>query len=318
MLARMQSQKSRHRQNTGQRLAAAVPAGYAVLSFPVALIALICGAVAMGASPVFVRHAEVGPLISAFWRVALGLPILLVWAWAEAAFAGRRLQIRFDTPVLFAGFFFAGDLIFWHLAIVNTTMANATLMSCLAPLWVLLFSGMFIGENVTRNSFYGLALCLAGAAMLIGSSYTVDASRILGDVYGLITSVFFGLYFLATRVGRRTQGSGAFLFASTIVTTMILLLVAISTGGAFLPESLSGYLSLLSLGVISHAGGQGLLAVALGSLTAAFSSLVIFIEAVAAAKFGWILFGEKMGGWELFGAVLVLGGIWIARPGKTG
>lgn len=317
MLTRMQRQNSTDNRKPQRRLAAAVPANYAVLSFPVALAALVCGAIAMGASPVFVRQAEVGPFISAFWRVALGLPVLLIWAWGEAKFAKRTLKIHFDLPVLYAGLFFAGDLIFWHLAIVHTTMANATLMSCLAPLWVLLFSGMFIGETVPRKSFYGLGVCLAGAAMLIGSSYNIDPSRILGDIYGFITSLFFGLYFLAARVGRRNQSSGAFLFASTVITAAILLIVAIIAGGAFLPHTLSGYFSLASLGIISHAGGQGLLAIALGSLTAAFSSLVIFIEAIAAAILGWILFGEAMGGWQFFGAALVLGGIWIARPGKS-
>ena len=41
--------------------------------------ALIIGAVAMGLSPIFVRLAGVGPFTSAFWRVALALPVLYGW-----------------------------------------------------------------------------------------------------------------------------------------------------------------------------------------------------------------------------------------------
>ena len=44
-----------------------------------AFIALVTGAIAMGISPIFVRWADVGPLTSAFWRVALGLPALYLW-----------------------------------------------------------------------------------------------------------------------------------------------------------------------------------------------------------------------------------------------
>ena len=44
--------------------------------------------------------------------------------------------------------------------------------------------------------------------------------------------------------------------------------------------------ALAGLALISHSGGQGLLTYALGHLAAAFSSLVIFIEAVAAAQRG--------------------------------
>lgn len=288
------------------------------LAFPAAFAALVAGAVAMGASPVFVRYAEIGPFSSAFWRVALALPVLLVWAWWENRRFGRRLELRLTGAVLAAGVFFAGDLTFWHLAILNTTVANATLMACLAPFWVLLLSRLTIGEPPPPNAFAGLAICLSGAAMLIGSSYSVEPERIWGDFYGVVTSFFFGLYFLAVRAGRRNMAGGPLLFLSSLVTTAVLFVIAIVAGGNFLPQTPYGYGALLLLGVVSHAGGQGLLAVALGSLTAGFSSLVIFMEALAAAALGWIIFDEAMGLWQLTGAGLILGGIWIARPQNVG
>src|SRR5438270_8190361 len=44
-----------------------------------ALAALVAGAIAMGASVLFVRWADVGPYASAFWRVFLALPFLFLW-----------------------------------------------------------------------------------------------------------------------------------------------------------------------------------------------------------------------------------------------
>ncbi|MEZ5871062.1 MAG: DMT family transporter [Nitratireductor sp.] len=291
-----------------------VAAPSTTLGFTLAFSALIAGSIAMGVSPVFVRTAEIGPFSSAFWRVTVALPALFLWAYLEARSHKRALRISWPVPILLSGLFFAGDLTFWHLAIMNTTMANATLMSCLAPVWVLILSSTFIGEKVPRRSFGGLAICLIGAALLIGSSYRIDPSRLLGDFYGFVTSLFFGLYFLAIRVGRRSMGSGELTFASTTVTSLALLIFAIASGNAFLPQTATGYASLASLGLISHAGGQGLLAVALGSLSAAFSSLVIFLEAVAAAFFGWAVFGESMGPLQFAGGSLILAGIWVARP----
>jgi len=285
----------------------------------IAFAALLGGALAMGVSPVFVRTAEIGPFASAFWRVATALPVLVLWAWLEARAQARAggtspAMLTFAPPVILSGLFFAGDLTFWHLAVLNTTMANATLMSCLAPVWVLLLSGAFIGEPVPRRSFYGLALCLAGAALLVGSSYGIDKSRIVGDIYGIITSVFFGLYFLAIRVGRRQASGGVLTLSSTIVTCLVLLVVALVSGDAMLPETAKGYASLGALGLVSHAGGQGLLTLALGILSAAFSSLVIFLEAFAAALFGWLFFGETLGPMQIAGGGLILLGVWIARP----
>jgi drug/metabolite transporter (DMT)-like permease len=65
---------------------------------------------------------------------------------------------------------------------------------------------------------------------------------------------------------------------------------------------------------ISHAGGQGLLSVALGRLLAVFSSLVIFLEAIAAAAFGWMILGEPLTVVQVMGGALILLGIWTARP----
>ncbi len=287
------------------------------LSTTLALAALVTGALAMGISPVFVRHADVGPFASAFWRVSLALPILLAWTLLERRARGdERLWRGFSLApaVVLSGLFFAGDLAFWHLAILNTTMANATFMACLAPVWVLVLSGIFIGEPVPARSFVGLAICLAGASLLIGSSWSVDPGRLIGDFYGLVTSFFFGLYFLALRVARRTLKSGELAFSSTFVTSLVLLGVALISGNGLLPSTPEGVLALAALGFVSHAGGQGLLTVALGTLSAVFSSLVIFIEAIAAAMFGWLFFAEAMGPYQIGGALLIMAGIWLARP----
>lgn len=287
------------------------------LAFPFAFAALVMGAFAMGVSPVFVRFAEVGPFASAFWRVFFGLPVLFVWAWFETRRAGRGIDWQFDKVILLSGLFFAGDLMFWHLAILNTTIANATLMATLAPVWVALFSRAFIGEEVSREAVIGLVICLCGAAMLVGSSLQIAPERLWGDFYGFITSIFFGLYFLAVRVARRRRKGGEVTFISTIVTTVILFVVALVSANQMIPDTGRGWAALIAMGTFSHAGGQGLLAVALGSLSAAFSSLVIFVEALAAAFMGWLIFNEKLSMLQLVGSAFILFGVWYARPRRT-
>ncbi len=286
------------------------------LPFAFAFSALVMGAIAMGISPVFVRLAEVGPFASAFWRVSLALPFLFIWLWLEARqnAVSLRNTLVFDKAVLLTGVFFAGDLFFWHLSILNTTIANATLLSCLAPVWVALFSGAFIGEPVNRNTLVGLLICLVGAAFLIGGSFSVAPERLLGDIYGFLTSIFFGLYFLAVRVARRTHGTGALTFMGGCVTAAMLLAITLLAGQGLWPQTMAGVAALFALGLVSHIGGQGLLTLALGALSATFSSLVIFIEAVAAAFFGWLIFTEALEPIQIAGGSFILVGIWIARP----
>lgn len=292
----------------------------------IAFAALILGAVAMGASPIFVRFAEVGPLTSAFWRVALALPALWLWTRREQAAAARDGRKdaglseaeRGAIPALvMAGLLFSGDLIFWHLAIVNTSVANATFLATLAPVWVVLGSGLLLGEQVDRKVITGLMFGLAGMAFLIGGTISLNPENLDGDLYGVVTSFFFGGYFLAVRRARRIFGSGRTLFLSTIVTAAVLLVVALVLEDRIWPFTVYGAAALVALALISHVGGQGLLAYALGFLPAAFSALVIFVEAVAAAALGWIILGETIGLTQLFGAVAIFMGIAIARPQRS-
>lgn len=290
--------------------AAALPAKDTAIAFA----ALVIGAFAMGASPIFVRLADVGPFASAFWRCALALPFLAIWALSEPK--ETRAMFSADRAVLLSGLFFAGDLFFWHLSILATTVANATFIATMAPVWVAFGAWVVFREKISQANFMGLALCLIGGAALIGQSYSFAPERLLGDGYALVTSVFFGLYMLAVSNARTRLkiGAGSLAFMSAAVTCAVLFVVAMLLETNFMPRSLNGWLTLLSLAIVSQVLGQGLLAVALGKLPATFSSLVIFLEAVGAAALGWLVLNEALGAVQLFGGALILFGIWIARP----
>ncbi len=53
---------------------------------------------------------------------------------------------------------------------------------------------------------------------------------------------------------------------------------------------------------------------ALGKLPALFSSLVIFMEGIAAAVFAWLILGEAVGPLQALGGLVILIGIAVARP----
>ena len=274
--------------------------------------ALVTGAVAMGVSPIFVRLADVGPFASAFWRVALALPVL--YAWMRVSERDDRPRRAFSPETIWAGLAFTGDLFFWHLSIVTTSVANATFFATTAPIWVVLFGWLLFRIRPTGGVVAGLALCLLGGAALLAQSLHLKPVGALGDFYGLVTGMFFGLYFLAVRAARAQSSAARVTFEATVITAALLLAAALALEGAILPNSLNGIADLVALAWISHAGGQGLLAVALGRLPAAFSSLVIFLEAIAAALFAWALLGEPVSAVQAAGGFAILAGIYVARP----
>jgi drug/metabolite transporter (DMT)-like permease len=282
----------------------------------VPLAMLVVGAIAMGASPIFVRLADVGPFTSAFWRVALALPVLYAWMRLSER-GGTQASESFSRATTWAGIAFTGDLFFWHLSIVTTSVANATFFATTAPIWVIVFGWLLWRQRASAGVLLGLALCMLGGAALLAHSLTIKGGGALGDLYGLITGVFFGLYFLAVQAARQRSGAARVTFEATLITAALLLVVALSLEHQRLPHTLRGVAALVALAWISHAGGQGLLAVALGRLPATFSSLVIFLEAIAAACFAWIILGEPVTLVQAAGGLTILAGIYVARPSES-
>ena len=283
-----------------------------------AFAALLAGGAAIAFSPIFVRLADVGPMQSAFWRVGLAVPFLGAWA-AWAARRARPPDGRGSAPqmalapVLAAGVFFAGDLGFWHLAIVYTTVANATLLANFAPIFVTLGGWLVLGQRVTRLFLVALAISLGGAALLVGASFGAAGTRLAGDAFGAVTAMFYGAYMLAIWRSRGTGGTAAVMALSSAVSALLLFPVALGWEGDLLPQSPRGWLIVLALAVIPQVAGQSLIAYAMAHLPASLSSLSLLIQPVLAAVYAMAILGEGMGAMQVAGGAIVLAGIYLAR-----
>ncbi|MEQ8370457.1 MAG: DMT family transporter [Alphaproteobacteria bacterium] len=283
-----------------------------------ALAALACGALAIAFAPIFVRLSEIGPLGTAFWRPLLAMPMLWLWlAATPVETPAHRPMTRRDLALFaLAGLCFAGDLGFWHFSIALTSVANATLLPNTAPIFVTLVAWLIFRERVTRLFLAGMAVAFAGMAVLMGDSISVSASTLVGDGLSIVTAFFYGCYFLVVERLRRQHGPGRIIFWSSLFTALIMLPALLVAGEPLLATTLSGWLVLLGLAAVSHAGGQGLIAYALAHLPATFVSVGLLLQPVAAAILAWLLLAEALGPLQAIGGVIVLGGVFIARKGR--
>lgn len=280
-----------------------------------ALPALLLGATFIGLSPIFVRVSDVGPTASAFWRVALAVPVL----WPLVALFARPAAHALEWKALaVAGLAFAGDLAFWHWSIRFTSVANSTLLANLASLFVTAALWLFWRERPSGRFLVGLAAALLGVGMLVRSSLTFAPGALLGDAFGVITACFYAAYILAVK-GLRDRGAGTLqlMAVTTTVTAVLLLPVALVSGEPLLPQSAAGWLKLAGLAWVSHCAGQGLIAYSLAHLPAAFSSVSLLFQPVMAALFAWWLLSEPLVPLQLVGGIVVLVGIWLARRGSA-
>ena len=282
-----------------------------------ALFALFCGATFIALSPIWVRLADVGPTASAFWRVALAVPLL----WAAVAIAPRaRGTPHADWRMLVvAGVAFAGDLAFWHWSIQFTSVANSTLLANLASIFVTLAAWVLWRQRPRALFLVALALALVGVGMLVRTSVDFAPRALLGDALGVVTAMFYAWYLLTVK-GLRNRGAATLrlMAVTSTVTALVLLPAALASGETMLPGGAGGWLILLGLAWITHAGGQGLIAYALAHLPAAFSSVGLLFQPVMAAAFAWVLLGEPLVVLQVAGGAVVLAAIYLARRSSRG
>ena len=276
-----------------------------------ALVAVVVANVALAFGPLFVRLSDTGPVAAAFWRIALAVPLL-----AAAALAGRRPAPaarpggRVWLFVLFAGIAFAADLGSWHLGILHTTMANATLLgnsaTFLFPIWG------FLVARAWPTRMQGMALLLAagGVALLMGRSYQLDPRHLAGDLLCVLAGVLYALYFILMSDVRRALAPLPALALSSVASLPALLACALLLGERIAPQQWG---PLIALALVCQVLGQGCMIYALGRLQPLVIGLALLLQPTVATAIGWIGFGEALGAPDFAGIAMIAVALVLVR-----
>lgn len=279
------------------------------------LIALFAGGLAIGGSPIFVRLSEVDPLATAFWRTALSLiPFLLFALFRQRQALGMPKNAAELRELALPGLFLAADLALWHLSIRMTSVANATLLINLSPVFVTFASWALFGTVITRRFLVGLAISVLGVAVLkSGGANGFGGGHWLGDAFAILGAVFYAGYMLTLGQARNRFTTLQVMIWNSGVAALAILPIALLTEQAIVPQSLHGWGIVTGLSMISHVGGQAAIIYALAYLPTAFSSLTLLLQPVVAAILGVVLLNEPLGWNGILGGAGVLAGILIAR-----
>ncbi|AHF82408.1 membrane protein [Rhizobium leguminosarum bv. trifolii WSM1689] len=282
-----------------------------------ALAALLLGGAAIGGSPIFVRLSEVGPMATAFWRVALALiPIVIVSLLKKER--GPKPQSLSDYGMLvLPGVMLALDLAAWHLSLTMTSVANATLLANLAPVFVTLIAFVFFSARISRVFALGLVLALSGVVILKGGPAAIGNGDLRGDGIAMIAAFFYACYILAIGRLRSRFDTIRIMLWSTACAAVCIFPIGLIYEGHMLPASVYGWSIVFGLAFISHAGGQVAITYALAYLPAAFSSLTLLLQPVVAAILAWALLNEAIGTMQALGGAVVLAGIMVARTSRA-
>ncbi|MEH3122860.1 MAG: DMT family transporter [Sphingomonas phyllosphaerae] len=275
-----------------------------------ALVAVIVANAALAFGPLFVRVADTGPVAAAFWRMALAVPMLaaiaLITRQPGTAAPSRRVWLF----VALAGVAFAADLGTWHLGILHTTMANATLLgnsaTFLFPLWGFLVARAW----PTRMQGVALLLAAAGATLLMGRSYQLDPRHLAGDLLCIVAGVLYALYFILMSDVRRALAPWPALALSSLASLLPLLGYALVLGERVMPQH---WTPLIALALVCQLLGQGCMIYALGRLSPLVIGLALLIQPAVAATIGWVQFGEALAAPDFVGIAMIAAALVLVR-----
>jgi drug/metabolite transporter (DMT)-like permease len=297
-----------------------------------AYAALALGALCIGFSAIFTKWAGVPGPVSGFYRVVIATGVLAVpfalqttrrrarsrsGPGLDGAQVASSTSFSFTLPLLWgtalAGLFFACDLGLWNTALLFTNAANATLLGNTSTLWVSIGATLFFGIRLRRRFWIGMALALAGAAIIVGRDAIIHPNLGWGDLLSVGSSLFYAGYILNTQRVRQRMDTLSFMWLSSASAAVLLLAYCLATGLLLSGFSMDTYLSLAALGIISHVIGWMAINYALGHLPAPITAVSLLSQPVVTAVASVFLLAEAISIYQVAGGALVLLGIYIVN-----
>lgn len=282
-----------------------------------AILALLLGGLLISCSPIFVRFAETGPIVTAFWRLALAIVPMLILSNRMSHGADQlKPQSITDMAILAVpGILIGLELVTWHISLTMTSVANSTLIVNLSPIFVALGGWLFLKQKISRIFLSGLIMAIIGVLILKGGPDTSAHSSLEGDALALFAAVLYAGYILMLGFTRRRFSTSTIMVYTTISASLVILPLALIFEAQYFPTTLFGWVIVFALAWITQAGGQSLITFAIAWLPVAFSSLTLLIQPVVAAILAWVLLSEPLSIWQICGGLVVIAGIMQARRG---
>ncbi len=293
------------------------------------LIVLAFGILAVSTASIFIRfaQAEAPSLVIAAYRLTIAALIL-----APIALFKRRQEItslsrRELVLALASGFFLALHFATWITSLEYTTVASSVVLVTTIPLWVALLSPFTVKEPISRLVLLGMVIALMGG-VIIGLSDAcqtagfrvtcpsltefIGGKAFWGDLLALTGAIMAACYML---IGRRLRGKMSlvsYIFIVYGVAAVVLVIIMFAAGYQPFPYSAKVYLWLVLLAVVPQLLGHSSFNWALRYVSAAYISIALLGEPVGSTILAFFILHETPGGLKIFGAILILAGIYLA------
>lgn len=279
---------------------------------------MVLGGIVLGSIGVFVQEAAQPPLVTVWFRCAFGVLALFLWSAATGTVQDLRLRgTQFSVACATGGFMVLNWIMFFA-AISRTSIAVATVVFHIQPIWVIVFSALFLHEPVSRRQWIAAPVALVGLALTTGLLDDLHSAHWndRGYLLGLLLCVGASLsYTGVTLLTKRVQGIRPFSL-SFWQCVVGLLLLAWAPWLLGWPQQPRTWAWLVGLGAIHTGLAYVILFAGMVRLTLGKIAVLQFVYPLAAVMFDYGVFGTTLSPVQLVGVALMGFAVWtIRKPG---
>lgn len=267
-------------------------------------IAAVCWGLAGGVGGLLIAR-DWDPFVVSFYRGVLTLFFAAVWLGVSRRFYGFG-SIGLWAWSFLAGAGVAGAFSFYFAGMQYGSVAVAATLLYSAPVFVFLVGFLAGFERMTVGKLAGLALIVAGVALLTGFfSQASSGLSPMAVAIGLLSGLCYAAFIFGFRYAS-SHGSPQAVMAIAFMAECLILLAIIGEGAWARPIAGVDIGQLMLLGVVG--GGVSFLLYIYGLRRSrpGLAALTAMAEPITAALFGLLVLGQTLSIRQIAGAVLVI------------
>ena len=257
-------------------------------------------------------HAPVVAIVA--YRMLFAVVIIAPLAYASrfsAAGKTRAPLARADIiAASAAGGLFSLDVTLWALSLNFTSVASASLLVSMDPVFVALLAALLFGERPTLAMSAGMAIAVCGAAIITIGDVHISARALAGDALALAAALAETGYLLIGRHVRRRVDT--LRYVSIVYTACgVCVWIAFLASGIQLrlsPHDLEiGFALAISATVVGHT----LVSKSLGHMPAAVVAISFLSQPIITASLAYVILHQVIAPLTAIGGIVALGGIAV-------
>ena len=207
------------------------------------------------------------------------------------------------------GVVLAAGYLFQTTGLLFTSPTNSGLITGLFVVFAPLADRLLFGANLSRQVVLAVALSLVGMVLLAGGG---PEGANWGDLLTLLCAAALGLHIALLSRYAASHDAGALTLAQILSMALLFFIVWPFFATVSLPPS-EVWVALLVTGLLASAGAFLVQTTVQQHIPAARTAIILTMEPVFAALFGYWLAGDRLVAVQIFGALMILSALVIGE-----